>query len=272
MTGFLRVVKIGGRAQADPRAAAAIAELWRGSGGSLVLVHGGGDEVTRLQSSFGVVPQFVGGRRVTRADDIELLRMALSGAANKRLVSRLIEAGARAVGVSGEDAGLLTAVAAEPEVMGLTGSACRVDASLLRVLLAAGFLPVISPLSRDRSPVDPGAPAPPDSHGDRALNVNGDDAAAAVASALAAWELILVSDVSSVRDGERDLGTITQSEAELLISTGRAAGGMSAKLEAAVSAVTGGVPRVRISDVGALLDSGRGTVVVADAVEHAEVA
>jgi acetylglutamate kinase len=249
-------VKIGGRAQDDPRAATALAALWRSSAGALVVVHGGGDEVTRLQRAFAVEPNFVGGRRVTRAEDLDLLRMALSGAANKRLVSRLAAAGVPAMGISGEDAGILSAIAADPATMGFTGAECHADPAPIRHLLAGGYLPVISPLAFDRSP------GSQDHDGRPALNVNGDDAAAAIAVALAADELILVSDVSHVMNGGVMLELLSSADVGEVLSSGAATGGMSAKLEAAIAASEGGVKRVRISDVQALSDPARGTAIV----------
>ena len=93
-----RVLKIGGRPQADAALPALIAESWDALGGSMVIVHGGGDDISALQKAFGVTAQFVDGRRVTTAQDLDLVRMALSGTANKRLVSSLVREGVRAVG------------------------------------------------------------------------------------------------------------------------------------------------------------------------------
>ena len=109
-----RVVKVGGRPQSDPRLAAIVASCWSRDAGSVVLVHGGGDEVSALQSALGETSTFVEGRRVTTAKDIELVRMALSGSANKRLVATLVGCGIDAVGLSGEDAGLIAAAASSP--------------------------------------------------------------------------------------------------------------------------------------------------------------
>jgi acetylglutamate kinase len=104
-----RVIKIGGRPQADPSLPALIAESWDALSGAMILVHGGGDEVSALQEQLGISAQFVDGRRVTSAQDLELVRMALSGTANKRLVASLVREGVRAVGLSGEDASLIAA-------------------------------------------------------------------------------------------------------------------------------------------------------------------
>lgn len=246
-----RVIKIGGRAQADARLAALLADAWAQAPGSLVVVHGGGDEVSELQRLFGVEPKFIGGRRVTAPDDVERLRMALSGSANKRLVAALVGAGASAVGLSGEDASLLGACVEDP-AMGRVGVPIAINGGLLELLLRAEHLPVISPVSRD---LDGTCAAT------AALNVNGDDAAAAIAVALEASELLLVSDVEGVLVDGGVATSITQDEVQRLIDDGTAAGGMAAKLGAAVAALEGGVPRVRIGGIAAIEHSDRGTVV-----------
>ena len=155
-------------------------------------MHGGGDEVSTLQRLYGVEARFAGGRRVTSALDLEIIRMALSGSANKRLVSALVDAGVSAIGLSGEDGALLTADPLDPAQYGHVGTPAAVNTVLLRQLLGAGHLPVLSPVSRS---TDPAMGA--------TLNVNGDDAAAAIAAALGADELLLVSDVPGVLLGER---------------------------------------------------------------------
>jgi acetylglutamate kinase len=251
-----RVVKIGGRAQSDPALVGALAAAWTAVPGSLVVVHGGGDEVSALQRALGATPTFVGGRRVTSAEDIELLRMALSGSANKRLVSALVSRGVPAVGVSGEDAALLTAAPLDPDRLGYVGDPRQANVSVLQHLLGGGYLPVVSPLSRSEAPAA----------GSTALNVNGDDAAATIASALEAEELLLVADVAGVLVDGCVVPGLAPGGAGQLIANGAASGGMVAKLEAALAALAGGVARVRIGDVGAIDDSTRGTVVARDAV------
>ncbi|HVB31792.1 MAG TPA: acetylglutamate kinase [Gemmatimonadaceae bacterium] len=246
----MRVLKVGGRVQSDPALPLQIAEAWDAMARSLVVVHGGGDEVTALQTAFGLTAEFVDGRRVTTARDMELVRMALSGSANKRLVAALVHEGVRAVGVSGEDASLIAATPVNADALGHVGEPQRVNASLLWHLLDGGYLPVVSPVSRNI-----GLELGP------ALNVNADDAAAAIAMALDADELLLVSDVPGVLDGDRTLATLSANEAEALMARGTAAGGMAAKLHAALTALRGGVPRVRIGDLSVLEDVERGTVV-----------
>jgi acetylglutamate kinase len=241
-----RVIKIGGRAQSDPALADAVVSAARRE--RVVIVHGGGDEVSALQRRLGMTPQFHGGRRVTTPADLEIVRMVLSGAANKRLVAGFVSAGVRAVGLSGEDDGLLRATATARETLGEVGEPSRVDARLLDLLLGAGFVPVVSPLARD------------DATG-ATLNVNGDDAAAAIAIALAADELTLVADVPGVIANGAVLRELDPDQAAALVNNGTARDGMAAKLEAARRAVERGVARVRIGNVASLHFATAGTVI-----------
>lgn len=243
-----RVVKLGGRVQRSAGLHAALASAWRSAPGSLCIVHGGGDEISTLQRAFGLEPRFIGGRRVTSADEIDLVRMALSGSANKRLVSALQRAGAPAVGLSGEDGGLLVARQAAGGALGRVGEPAAVNAALLRALLDAGMMPVLSPLAGAED-------------GSGALNVNGDDAAAAIAAALHAEELLLLADVEGVLADGAVVSALDAEGAAALIAAGTAAGGMAAKLEAALRALEAGVPRVRIGGAAALTDTSSGTAV-----------
>ncbi len=247
----MRVVKIGGRAQGDVRLAERLAAASRVSSrtaGGLCVVHGGGDEVSALQRRLGLEPKFHGGRRVTSVDDLEIVRMVLSGTTNKRLTAQLVSAGVRAVGVSGEDAGLFQAHATDAATMGRVGGRVTVDPSLVRYLVAGGFVPVVSPLARDAD--DPAGAG---------LNVNGDDAAAALAAALGADELVLVADVPGVLEAGALIASLDEAGARALIASGVAAGGMAAKLEAALAALHGNVPTVRITGLDGIGDVAAGT-------------
>ncbi|HEY0972343.1 MAG TPA: acetylglutamate kinase [Gemmatimonadales bacterium] len=239
------LVKLGGRVQQDPALPAAIADLCRAHPGGVCIVHGGGDEISTLQRALGSEPAFVGGRRVTRAEDLDLVRMALSGASNKRLVSALGAAGVAAVGVSGEDGGMFLAERGDP-ALGCVGRVTRVEPTLVGLLLRAGYLPVVSPLARE---LGTGG----------ALNVNGDDAAAALAIALGAGEVLFMADVPGVLEDEAVIPALDPEGAHALVARGVAAGGMAAKLDAALAALAGGVPRARIGGLDALRDAARGT-------------
>ena len=247
----MRVVKVGGRVQRDPRLAAALAALWRSAPASYCLVHGGGDTISALQSRLGGAPRFVDGRRVTSEEDISVLRMSLSGVANKELVDSLSTEGIHAVGVSGEDGALIVARAIDAERLGRVGAPVEVNDCLLRALLAAGFLPVVSPVSRSDA-----------AHGG-ALNVNADDAAAAIACALDAEELLLVSDVPGVIVDGMPVRTLSFDDATDAVERGIATAGMATKLRAALGAASRGVPQVRIGDLDSLLDPTLGTTLLA---------
>jgi acetylglutamate kinase len=252
------LVKLGGRTQNDPALPAALAALWQSTGGRVVVVHGGGDQISALQRLRGEEPEFIGGRRVTTDTALELVRMVLSGLANKQMVSALVAAGAPAVGISGEDAGLLRATPIDVAQFGHSGTPATVDPRVVHALMAAGFLPVISPVA---------ARADAPSAGDTtagAYNVNGDDAAAAIAAALGADELFLMADVPGVLDGNKQrLAQLSIDAARALVASGVAGGGMAAKLDACAMALAGGVHRVRIGDLAALTVPSAGTAIVA---------
>jgi acetylglutamate kinase len=255
------VVKLGGRAQGDPELPKALASLWLSRHGRLVVVHGGGDQVSHWQKLRGDEPVFVGGRRVTQPKDIELVRMVLSGSVNKTLVGLLRVAGVSAVGLSGEDGAMLRAQPVDPERFGRVGSPHAVDARLLNTLLENGWCPVLSPVGISTDETDAGA-----------LNVNGDDAAAAIAVALDADELFFLADVPAVLDADKaPIGTITFDDVQQWIDSGVAAGGMAAKLEAARVALSGGVTRVRIGDRAALTQGGGTTIVPSTMVSNSGV-
>ncbi len=245
-----RVIKVGGRPQLDPALSRALADAHRADPGSLVVVHGGGDEVSTLQRLYGAIAEFKDGRRVTSVLDLEIIRMALSGSANKRLVSTLVAHGVPALGLSGEDGALLSATPLDPDRYGFVGVPAEVNVGLLRHLLAGGFVPVLSPVSRCTDELE-----------GLTLNVNGDDAASAIAVALEADELLLVSDVEGVLVDGVAVHALEPDTAQQLIDDGTANGGMSTKLRAALAALEGGVERVRISDIAAIEQVERGTVI-----------
>lgn len=250
-TGPITVVKLGGRTQGDPQLPAALSALWNESEGRLVIVHGGGDQISSLQRMRGEEPEFINGRRVSSPLVLELIRMVLSGAANKQLVSALTAAGAPAVGISGEDAAMLPAVPLDIAQFGSVGTPGEFQPSLVQHLLAGGFLPVVSPVATNSDDA---------AHG--ALNVNGDDAAAAVAIGLGARELMLMVDVAGMLDARKQLiRTLSIAEATALVASGVAGGGMAAKVEACAMALMGGVARVRIGNLPALSAADGGTVI-----------
>ena len=249
---MMRVIKVGGRVQRDPRLATVLAQLWAQAPASFCVVHGGGESISALQTQLGGTPRFVDGRRVTTEADIEVLRMALSGVANKQLVNSLSTKGIDAVGISGEDGSLIVARTMDDAMFGRVGAPVEVNDGILRTLLAGGYFPVISPVSRDG-----------DARSGGALNVNADDAAAAIAASLDAEELLLISDVSGVLIDGVAAATLSGDEAAQAIERGIAKGGMATKLRAALDALRRGVPAVRIGGLDALLDPTLGTTLLA---------
>lgn len=249
MAAMRRVIKIGGRAQGDPSLAGAVAATVK-AGGHICLVHGGGDEVSTLQRRLGLEPKFLGGRRVTSEADLEIVRMVLSGTANKRLVAHLVSAGVQAVGISGEDAGLFQAEITDPQ-MGRVGGRITVRADIIAHLFAGDFVPVVSPLARDANDT-----------GGAGLNVNGDDAAAALAAAVGAADLVLVADVPGVLENGATIPELTVEAGVELVRRGVATGGMAAKLEAAALAIVGGVRCVRIAGIAGITDMTAGTRII----------
>ena len=245
-----RVVKIGGRAQRAPGLSGLLADAVRASRGATCVVHGGGDEVSGVQRRLGMEPVFAGGRRVTSEQDLEVVRMVLSGTVNKRLVALFLSHGLEAVGISGEDASLFAAHRIDAR-MGCVGGRITANPHIVLQLLAGGFTPVISPLARDADDPSGGG-----------LNVNGDDAAAALANALHAEELLFVVDVPGVLDDGALMPSLDLEQAAALISRGTASGGMTAKLEAASAALVGGVTRVRIAGLEGIGDPMAGTRIV----------
>jgi len=243
------VVKIGGRLCEQPEDRERLARACAALARPLVLVHGGGDAVTRIQALLGMLPRFESGRRVTSDAEMAVVEMVLSGSVNPALVRALRAAGRQAAGVSGADAAMIVCRIV-PE-LGRVGVPEHVDPSLLLLLLGAGITPVVSPVSLDA--------------GGRPLNVNADEAAAAIAAALRAERLLLVSDVDGVQVGEATSQDLAAADVEPLIARGTATRGMIPKLRAAARAAAHGVDEVRIGGFNAALDAITGTRVHAPA-------
>ncbi|MEX1257988.1 MAG: acetylglutamate kinase [Gemmatimonadota bacterium] len=236
---MLTVVKIGG-AWLESGPAIEPFQVLAALPGDLVVVHGGGKEISRWLDRVGVPVEWADGLRVTRGDGLQVTAMVLSGWVNKRVAEALDRAGRPALGISGEDGGLLDAIPLDPARLGEVGTVRSVNPTPVRVLLDGGFTPVVSPVSRGLE--------------GRPLNVNADEAAIALARELRADRLLLVSDVPGVlADGEL-LGSLTEREAEDLAARGIIAGGMKVKVQQALSAAAAGV-EVRIGDEGLLSGS-----------------
>jgi acetylglutamate kinase len=211
----------------------------------LVLVHGGGPEINAALEQMGVPFTWVNGRRVTDDAAMRVVEMVLSGEVNKRLVGRLSRLGVKAVGLSGRDGGLLTAKPIEG--LGRVAMPSKADASVLFTLLKAKFTPVVSPVAA-------GADG-------EALNVNADDAAAALAAALKAERLVYLTDVPGVLDAAQKTLPVIRVGRDLdgLISSGVITGGMIPKTQSCRDAIKKGVGEVDIVDGRAGLLKMKGT-------------
>lgn len=240
-----RVVKIGGAALADDEWLALFARRVAEAGEPTVVVHGGGPDINALSEKLGQTFGWSNGRRVTSPELLDTARLVLSGRLNKRITSALVGAGADAIGLSGEDGGLVRARPVEGGAIGHVGEVESVRAELLEWLMTRRLVPVVSPISRG-----------PDGAG---LNVNADEVAGAVAAALAVPELLFITDVAGVLDGGVVRPELSVAEARALIESSAANGGMAVKLNAAMQALAMGVAAVRIGTFATLLDGNAGT-------------
>jgi acetylglutamate kinase len=253
------VVKLGGRALEAPGAlkefAAALARLSRVT----LLVHGGGAEVTSWCTRLGIQARFDQGLRVTDAPTLEVATAVLAGLANKRLVAALRALGVDAVGLAALDGGIVEAAPhARAAALGAVGEVARVDAALLDTLLAQGRTPVVASIACDAA--------------GELLNLNADDAAAALAAAVHATDLVLLSDTPGLRLDGAVVPALALAELDATLARPDVGGGMVPKLLAAGAAVRGGVGRVHIAawegpdTLAALLERGTlGTTLAADA-------
>jgi acetylglutamate kinase len=254
----VRIVKLGGNELDQPAWLEACARALV-SLDPVVVVHGGGRAVSAWSERLGLPVEKRDGRRVTTPEVAEVVELVLAGPLNRRVVAALRRAGLDAVGLSGVDGGLLTARRAESGTeLGHVGEIVQVRAALLESFLLAGLTPVIAPMA----PVAGDGAATP-------LNVNADDAAAAIAGALHAVELLLVSDVPGVQTRGVVQPVLDGVEIESLIESGSASEGMAAKLRAAVAALRTGAQAVRIGDLRLLDDPRAGTRILATAAQPA---
>ena len=257
MLAPVKVVKIGGNELDQPAWVEACSRALA-SARPLVVVHGGGKAVDALSRRLGLPVEKREGLRVTTAEVAEAVEMALVAATSRLLVSALRRAGLDALGVAGVDGGLFRARIG-PGRLGFVGEIVEVRTDVLQRLLAAGFTPVVAPVAPQPDvPESPLSAAVP-------LNVNADHAAAAVAGALGAAELLFVSNVPGVEVDGVAQPTIAMAEIETLIARGVATNGMAAKLRAAAHALRSGARAVRIGDLRMLADPAAGTRLLASA-------
>jgi len=235
--GATVVIKFGGNAMGDDEAMASFARdivLMRQVGVNPIVVHGGGPMINDMLGKLGIESQFLRGKRVTDQATVDVVEMVLSGLVNKRIVQAINAEGGRAVGLSGKDANLMRCSQAEPD-LGFVGQPGTVDPSVLRTLMADEIIPVIAPLGF-------GADG-------QTLNVNGDTAAGAIAAGLRADRLLLLTDVSGVKNAAGEVVTeLTPEQIAELTASGVIAGGMIPKTETALAAIKEGVRAVVILD------------------------
>ncbi|MCU1455650.1 MAG: Acetylglutamate kinase [Acidimicrobiales bacterium] len=254
------VVKFGGSAMADAALSHSFAAdivLLHAVGIRTVVVHGGGPQIGQLMEQMGKAPEFRDGLRVTDAETLDIARMVLGGRVNREIVSAINRHDHLAVGLSGEDAGLIVATQRD-EALGYVGDVVAVNRRILDTLLDRDFIPVISTTAAD---VD-----------GQALNINADSAAIAIAEALSAEKLIYLTDVPGVLTDVHDpaslISRLSAPRARLLIADGVISGGMIPKIEACLAAIAAGVGSAHVLDgriahvvlLELLTDAGVGTM------------
>lgn len=246
--GATIVIKLGGHAMSSDAAMADFARdvvLMKQCNVNPVIVHGGGPMINDMLKRLDITSEFVDGKRVTDAATVEVVEMVLSGRINKRIVQAINGQGGKAVGLSGKDANLMvcekdikTVIRDGEEVaidLGLVGRPVEMNPQVLQRFLGSDFIPVVAPVGTGR-------------HGET-FNVNGDTAAGAIAAAMKADRLLLLTDVSGVKDAEGNVITqLSADDVRVLTGSGVIAGGMIPKTQTALDAIAGGVRAVVILD------------------------
>ncbi|WP_245731259.1 acetylglutamate kinase [Loktanella fryxellensis] len=237
-SGAVVVVKFGGNAMGDADAMAEFARdivLMKQVGMNPVVVHGGGPMINEMLDRLGIKSTFIRGKRVTDQATVEVVEMVLTGLVNKRIVQAIMDEGGRAVGLSGKDDDLMVAEADDPE-LGFVGRPVEMNVQVLRDLYGAGIIPVVAPVATGMDFLE-------------TFNVNGDTAAGAIAGALKADRLLLLTDVPGVKDADgKVLTQLNPDQIRAMIADGTIAGGMIPKVETALKAIEDGVRAVVILD------------------------
>jgi acetylglutamate kinase len=237
-SGAVVVVKFGGNAMGDDAAMAEFARdivLMRQVGVNPVVVHGGGPMINEMLAKLGIESKFVRGKRVTDKATVQVVEMILSGLVNKRIVQAIMDAGGRAVGISGKDDDMMVCVPDDPE-LGFVGRPVEMNVQVLRDLYGAGIIPVVAPVATGMAD-------------NETFNVNGDTAAGAIAGALQADRLLLLTDVAGVKNAAGEVMTqITPEEIREMTASGVISGGMIPKTETALMAIEAGTRAVTIMD------------------------
>ena len=239
-TGKIVVVKYGGNAMVNEQLKQQVMEdivlLWL-IGVKIVLVHGGGPEITDLMNRLGKQPEFIDGLRVTDKETVDIVQMVLAGKVNKTLVNLLEMKGGKAIGLSGMDGRLIEAAPKDPR-LGYVGTVTKIHVKPVFDLLNNGYIPVISTIGCDRQ--------------GNAYNINGDTAAAHIAGALGAERMILMTDIAGILRDKDDPSTLipemTLSQASSLREAGIISGGMIPKVDCCVTALNAGVKNAVIMD------------------------
>ena len=263
-SGKIVVIKYGGNAMINEQLKQQVMEditlLWL-IGVKVVLVHGGGPEISETMKRLGKQAQFVNGLRVTDKETVDIVQMVLAGKVNKSLVNLLQMKGGHAVGVSGIDGGIIEA-AMKDEALGYVGKITRIRPQPITDLLEKNYIPVVSTVASDRQ--------------GNTYNINGDTAAAFIAGALNAERLIMMTDIAGILRDKDDPNTLipalTVSEARKLFDEGVISGGMIPKVDCCIEAIEKGVKHVVIMDgrvphsilMELLTDEGAGTMVMGD--------
>ena len=259
--GKIVVIKYGGNAMINPELKQQVMEditlLWL-IGVKVVLVHGGGPEISDMMAKVGKKPQFIDGLRVTDKETIDIVQMVLAGKVNKDLVNLIQSKGGHAIGLSGIDGGILEAQI-KNEALGFVGSITKVRTRPITDILEKNYIPVISTVASDRQ--------------GNTYNINGDTAAAYIAGALGAERLIMMTDIAGLLEDKDDPSTlipvVTVSQARKLYESGVISGGMIPKVDCCIEALEKGVHNVTIMDgrishsilMELLTDEGAGTMV-----------
>jgi acetylglutamate kinase len=242
------VIKIGGHEIADLDFLAELAAVIRLMTASVVIIHGGGKEISAMQQRLGIEPQYINGVRVTDSDSLAVVTMVLCGTVNKRLVRALIANGIDAQGLSGVDRGIVRAAKMHHDSidMGYTGEVISVRGAAIQDMLAQNIVPVIAPICVGE-----------DSH----YNVNADHVAGAVAAAINADRVVFITNVEGVLVNEAIVPSMNRVQVDSFIQDGTIYGGMIPKVTTALHTLQGGVPRAVITNLTGLKTHG-GTVFI----------
>ena len=259
--GKIVVIKYGGNAMVNEKLKQQVMEditlLWL-IGVKVVLVHGGGPEISETMKKLGKESVFVGGLRVTDKETVDIVQMVLAGKVNKTLVNLIQTKGGHSVGLSGIDGGIIEATM-KNEALGYVGEITKIRTKPITDLLEKGYIPVISTVASDRQ--------------GNVYNINGDTAAAHIAGALGAERLIMMTDIAGILEDKDDPSTlipeITVEQAKKLYDSGIISGGMIPKVDCCIEAINHGVRNVVIMDgrishsilMELLTDEGAGTMV-----------